>query len=479
MRAFGLRQIGTELFGFAYSILIARILTPYDFGVFSVCGAALALLSLAGNAGLAAPIIRSTDAPSLRLQRTLFTVYFVLAVLIFSVIWVLAPVLPEFYTELKPSHAWLIRLMAAGMVVHSIGGVSYALLERDLRFGEIAKVEFAQAVAFNVAALALASFGLGVWALAGAAVVRYLVGAIGLVWFRPWSMACAFDWAELSKVLPVSLAIQSSAVLGCAREQIFPVVVGSICGPTALGYLTWARSSAAKPLEVSYVFDRVALPWYAKTSRETGDLKSVVSMCIGMMASVLYPVAAMMLAMAHPAILYVYGPKWLPAVPAFNILALTLFVAPFRGPLQNAIDSQAGATILYRCAMVGLIAQWTVGIGGTLAWGYTGAALAVPAFHAATSAYCLFQTRKDLGIDPVRPIIRPTLHALLGGIAAQFLYRSLATSFTGFCIATGLSALVFLALAPCIQPRAFAKWVRFASGSVSRHWLVKRTAEST
>ncbi len=461
IRAFGIRQVAGQFLGFFYSILIARTLGPYEFGIFAICCSVLAVLSFAGNAGQAAPIMRDPNTPSESLLRTLFTTYFCLSLAAAATIWVAAPLLPRLYPELQSNHIWLVRLMAAGVVINSLAGVPYALLERELRFREVAAVEFLQTVVFSLSALLLAWRGLGVWALGIAALLRTLSGTVGLWILHPWRLRPGIDLVEFQSAIPVSLAFQTSAISNALREQFYPLLVGTLCGPLALGYLTWAKSSASKPMEVVSMFDRVAFPWYAKVNRDSGDLRGAVSASIMLLASALFPLTGLMLALAEPAIRYIYGPKWLPALPAFWILCLALLAVPLRGPLQNALESLANAKVLYRCALVGFVAQWGVGVLGTLAWGYVGAALALPAQVLAVAVYCHLKSRKTLRLALLSLLLRPAVHALAGSLVASAIVHRFARSPEGFLVAGLLSVTAFLALAPLLQPDASRKWLVF------------------
>ena len=472
--ALGMRYVFNEGFGFVCSVLLARLLVPADFGIFAICMAVCRIFRMAGTLGLGAAIVlRRNNPPSPEQLRSLFTLQMLFCGVVVVVFWFAAPLLPLYYKSLNESHVFLIRALALGFLLTTARTIPSSLLERDMAFKQLAGVELAESVTSNVVAVLLAWAGLGVWGLAGAALVRWLVGLVVVYSMRPWIPGISFAWGGIRDMIRCGVSLQFSNALSVARELLYPVFVGGICGPVALGYVTWARTLAARPEALSEPYGRVALPMLVKLQDDPEGLTRALNKSIRLLAAFFLPLTGFMLGIGAAAIHCLYTDKWLPALPLFYYFCAIPAFVPLLIPLQRAVVAQGSARTISRLAMVTAVFEWGVGIPCVLIFGYLGAAIAVPLVALLTTLVYIRELGRSVRLQVWKPMALPLLHGLAAWMATEFIARHVATSIPTFLLAATLGLAVTAALTFVIQRYAAFEWISELRRALSKGQLVK------
>jgi len=240
-------------------VVLARILTPADYGLFAIALAVQLVGQRAAELGLPAAVVRMDEAPSARMQSAIWGFLLVsstlLAALLLLAAFALAPALGVDGSTLDA-----IAVAGCAIPFYAARAMPMALMERELRFGRVAIVETADTLAFNGFALAAALAGLGAFSLSGAVAVGGLAGMASA-----WSLQrfARRPSLELEPVRPlIGFGAQVSVLQGVylIRELGFVSLVAAVGGVGAAGFYAMAKRLFSFPIALTSAVARVSFP---------------------------------------------------------------------------------------------------------------------------------------------------------------------------------------------------------------------------
>ena len=261
--ALGVRQVLVQGLNVLTGIILARILSPSDFGLFAILTFVTTFLVAFGDVGLGASLIREVAEPLEADYRAVFTAQQLLVGVVVVAAWMGAPFLAHAY-HLPAQQAILFRLVALSLFFTSFQVIPSVRLERHLEFQKLAAVEVAQAVVYNGVTIGTALAGLGPLSFALGLLCRSIAGAAIINLVRPWALGWHWDWANIRRHLSFGVPYQGIAFTSLLKDSITPVFVGLTLGTSEVGYLNWAGMVAAYPALALMVLQRVYLPAFAR-----------------------------------------------------------------------------------------------------------------------------------------------------------------------------------------------------------------------
>lgn len=356
----GIRQIfvqGSNLLG---SLLLARILSPAEFGLYAVAMFWLAFLSIFGGTGFAANLIRQTNEPSLEDYRSVFSVQLLIVLGLTTLLWFASPTLAAMY-QLPYDGIWLFRLIALSLFTTSFIVIPQVQLERHLAFPKLARVEVAQAITFNVTAVYLAWRGWGVLSFGIAMLLRAIVGAAFANWINPWPVRWHWDLKQARPHLAFALPFQGSQFISLIKDSISPLFIGIILGTGAVGYVNWAGMIAGYSLISLMILQRIYLPAFSRLQHRPEALAAFVERILLITNGTTAPLAILTLVLIGPITHLLFGDKWLPALPLFYLLWAANLLVPSATPLLSLLNATGQARKALGFTILWMVGTWVIG----------------------------------------------------------------------------------------------------------------------
>jgi O-antigen/teichoic acid export membrane protein len=373
--ALGLRQILNVGMSSLGGILLARLLSPPEFGLFAVVTFLLTFLMTFGDAGLAASLIRQAHEPIDEDYQAVFTVQQVLVASVVILFWLVSPVVASAY-HLPPRDSWVFRLVALSLLCTSFQVIPAARLERHLSFEKLAIVEVAMSFVFYSTAVGLAWKGVGTLSFAIAMLARSITGAILVNRASPWRIRWRWDWERARVHLRFGVPYQGIGVISLLKDSITPVFVGLLLGAASVGYINWAQMVAAYPVFVLMILQRVYLPAFSRLQQHKEALSRFVEQVLRATNGLVAPVAILTLVSIEPLTKFVFGPKWLAALPLFYFLWAGNIFVPTATPLFALLNALGHSRTTFKFALIWMLGTWVVGAPLILAFGMIGFAIA-------------------------------------------------------------------------------------------------------
>lgn len=373
--ALGFRQILTAGMGFLGGILLARLLSPSEFGFYAIVTFLLTFLMTFGDVGLAASLVRQAHEPTEEDYQAVFTVQQVLVTSVVVLFWVASPWVARAY-HLPPHDSWVFRLVSLSLLCTSFQVIPSARLERHLSFEKLAVVEVAMSFAFYATAVTLAWRGVGPLSFAVALLARSLTGAILVNRVSPWRIRFHWGWECARLHLKFGIPYQGIAFVSLLTSSFTPFFIGFLLGAGSVGYINWAQMVAGYPVIVLMVMQRVYLPAFSRLQLQRNALSQFVEQVVRVTNALAAPVAVLTLVCIDPLTRFIFGQKWLPALPVFYLLWTTNLFVPTATPLFALLNALGHSRKAFMFASMIMLGTWILGAPLLVAFGTIGFGIA-------------------------------------------------------------------------------------------------------
>lgn len=317
-------------------VIIARILTPEDFGVIGMLAIFLALAQSFIDSGFSNALIRKTDRTEVD-NSTVFYFNIVVGVIAYAVLFWAAPWIAQFYKT--PILTPITRFIALGVFFNSLTIVQRAILTARVDFKTQAKASFVAVVISGAIGIYMAYAGYGVWALAVQAVLNYLVNTAMLWILTAWKPLWVFSWDSFKELFGFGSKLLLSGLLDTAFRNIYTIVIGKFFSATDLGFYTKANQLAQLPSSnVTGILQRVTYPLLCDYQNEDERLRHVYRKYLRLSAYVMFPLMIGLAAVAEPLIVALLKEQWLGAVLLLQILCVVMMWYPIHAINLNLLQ---------------------------------------------------------------------------------------------------------------------------------------------
>ncbi|ONI73525.1 hypothetical protein ALI144C_45265 [Actinosynnema sp. ALI-1.44] len=315
-----LNTVVGKLGTFATGIVLARLLTPHDFGVYAIAFVALiALLSL-NELGVSLAIVRWPGDPE-RIRPTVTTISVATSVLVYALCWFGAPVFADAMEV--PEATGVVRVLCVGALIDGLSAPVAQLMNREFRQGLRLFVDLSNLLVTTGVTVSLAATGHGAWSLAWGQITGNAVSSLVLFGLsRKWPRL-GFDRKLARELVSFGLPLAGASLLMVAMWNVDKVFTGPLLGAVALGLYLQAFNLASWPVNVfSLVVRRVSLAAFARVQEDPGERQAVFAKMTMLLAIPTLPVCTVLGLLALPVVTTLYGYPWAGSAVALQFLAL-------------------------------------------------------------------------------------------------------------------------------------------------------------
>ena len=355
------------------TMLLARLLSPEEFGISAAAVLVITFANRLGVLGLNAALVRLKTLRPEHLS-TVFTYNFAIGLIAFGALQLGAPAIARFYR--KPEVGDAVAVAAISFLFVPFGAINTAIFQREMRFKQTAINEWTFATVFPVVSVPLAWAGFGFWSIVYAQLAARIAQVAVKVYQGRWWPRLHFSRTAFREVAPFGAGVAANRLVAFATENIDSVIVGRLFGVTALGYYDKAFNTMAKVSEKLVVDPGVTFRIFAIIQEDVQRFHRAYCKVILSTALVGLPFFFALIVMAPHLLLVMYGPQWTASVLPFQLLCVV-------GALRVANAYSTGAILAqgYAWADVGRsVVRLVILVAALLAlqrWGIVGAAMAV------------------------------------------------------------------------------------------------------
>jgi len=298
--------------------VIARLVSPGEFGLVAMANTYMGLLTLIGEFGIMATVVNVRGLDS-RDHRQLNSISLLIGLLAMAVTAAGAVPLAEFFRE--PQLRGLLLTMGLGFPFASLRAVPMGLLQRELRHKTISMVEVSQVIFQALVSLGLALWGAGSYALVVGTLAGTIWGSMGMLYLKHPGYTVP-EPRRLKEVLKFSWAVLTSNVCWYAYSNSDFFVAGRVLGAKALGAYSMAWSLSLMPAEkVATVIMRVLPGFFSHHAENLPELRRYVCLATEGLALLTFPMALGLMLTAPLSVPLLLGPGWTEAIVPLMLLA--------------------------------------------------------------------------------------------------------------------------------------------------------------
>jgi O-antigen/teichoic acid export membrane protein len=411
----------TQLITWAYMIVVARVLTPADYGLIGMANVPLGFLMVASEFGVGNAVVMMPRLTPGQLSQ-LNTVAVGTGIILFVFSCCGAYALGEFFRA--PALPVVIVVLSLALVISSFKIIPQGLLQRELRFKLLAQINTAEAVAYGCSAVISIVLGAGYWSLVIANLASAMLATVFIVRSRPHTFALP-KMADLRNSLVFSAHVFGRRIAWYYNSNIDFAVAGRVLGEAALGSYNIAWNIAEQPQQkFSDLVARVLPPYFTRVHDDTAALREYVLRITEAVSLVTLPAYLGMALVAEDFILVVLGAKWISAAVPLRILlayaalrSLTSYFAPLlniRGHSRFVMWNHILGAFYFTAAFY-FASRWGV-LGIALVWPLLYPVLAIPLYVR------VFQDL-DLSVRSYVSSLLPALSGLVIMLASVLILR--------------------------------------------------------
>lgn len=319
-------HFGNQLIGFIISVILARILLPEEFGLIGMIAVFIGIGNALLNGGLNKSLIRGKDIEHDD-YSTVFFFNFFSSILIYCLIFFLAPFIAEFYD--REILVNIIRVYCLGFIISGTSSVQSTMFTKSMNFRTQAVIAIPSAIIGGVTGIFLALNGYGVWSLVYSSLVTSFMNSSQLWYYSNWYPTTKVSFEKFKFHFNYGYKLTISELLDRIFQNAYLIVIGKYFSATQVGFYTRAETMNQLPVKnLSRALDKVTFPLFVKIQQEEKMLKDVYRRLMCAVLFVVTPTMIFLAVLAEPIFRFLFTDKWLPAVPYFQILCVTGILYP-------------------------------------------------------------------------------------------------------------------------------------------------------
>lgn len=335
---------------FVVMIIMARLLTPADYGLVGMLAIFIAVSQSLIDSGFSQALIRKQD----RTQTDNSTVfYFNIAVgaALYLILFFSAPAIAAFYGE--PLLCPLTRGIGLGLVFNSLAVVQRALLTVELDFKTQAKASLVGAIASGGLGIWMAYAGYGVWAIVAQQVGNLLLVTLMLWVLSKWKPSWVYSWKSFRELFGFGSKLMLSGLIDTAYRNIYLIVIGKIFKASDLGYFTRAQQfSDLVSTNLTGVLQRVTYPVLCTIQEEDERLRDAYRRILKVTAFVMFPLLVGLGAIARPMVMVLLTDKWIFTATLLVPMCLTGMWYPIHAINLNLLQVKGRSDLFLRLEII-------------------------------------------------------------------------------------------------------------------------------
>ena len=315
-----LQKYSTMFIGFISGIILARLLTPYDYGCIGMLSIFMALAETFIDGGFGSALIQKKK-PTQEDYSTIFFWNLGMAALMYGVLFVCAPAISRFYNI--PLLCDVLRVQGLVLFIYAFNIVQRNQLKKKLNFKVLSVVSISTSVVSLSITIFMAYKGFGVWALVAQNLITAAIPAIVFWFFIKWRPIWTFSWQSFKELFSFGLYMFLTHLVNQFCSKLAGLMIGKIYSPATLGY--YSKAAGTEKLashSISSIMTQVTYPLYVQVQDDKVALGNMVKRLTMTLAYITFPLMFILILIAKPVFVLLYSDRWLQSVPYFQVLCI-------------------------------------------------------------------------------------------------------------------------------------------------------------
>ena len=346
----GIQQFGSQGISFIVSILLARLLTPSEFGLVAMILVFISISQTILDSGLSQSLIRTANADNTD-YSTVFYFNIVVSLLLYGILYLSAPFISVFYEQ--PALTELLRILGLILIVKAFSIVQLTKLTKEMNFKLQTIITLPALVGSALVAVIMAFNGFGVWSLIAYRLIREILNSFLLWIFSKWKPSLLFSIIKFKYHFRFGINLLFSGILSGVFNNLYALIIGKYFSAAQLGYFNRANSLQNLPVHnLGSILNKVTYPMFSKINDNDQKLRKTYLKVIGLSIFVMSPIMIFMGVLAKPLILFLLTDKWIAVVPYLQILVIAGLLYPIHSFNLNILKVKGRSDLFLRLEII-------------------------------------------------------------------------------------------------------------------------------
>lgn len=366
-------RCGAQIVTFIVSIVLARILTPDDYGKVALITVFTTIMQVFVDSGLGVALIQKKDADDLDFS-SVFYFNFVICLVLYAAMFFASPFIANFYND--SSLTPIIRVISLTIVISGVKGIQQSYVSRNMLFKRFFYATLGGTIFSAIVGIALAYTGFGIWAIVAQQLSNTTIDTLILWLTVKWRPKKMFSWERLKGLLSFGWKMLASSLLDTVYGNIRSLIIGKLYSSSDLAYYNQGQQFPNVVVtNINTSIDSVLLPTMASVQDDSQRVKTMTRRAIKTSTYIMAPLMMGLAFCAEPIVRLVLTDKWISCVPFLRIFCITYMFYPIHTANLNAIKAMGRSDLFLKLEIakkiVGMILLLSTMWFGVMAMAYS------------------------------------------------------------------------------------------------------------
>lgn len=343
-------QGGTAVVTLLIQVVLARLLSPDEFGMLAIMLVFVNVGNVIVQSGLNTAIIQAPDATE-RDYSTVFWMSLTVSAVLYAAVFLAAPAVAAFYG--MPAAVTPLRVLVLVLVVNAYNSIQEAIVARNLEFQKTFRATITAGVVSGATGVAVALAGGGIWALVLQQLVQQACKCLVLALQVPWKPQLVFDPGRAAALFRFGWKLLASGILEQGYQSLSDLMIGKVFTSADLGYVSQGKKY---PYSLGCLLDGAIQPvMLSAVSRVQDDLsyvKRLARRALKTSTFIVMPAMALFAVAAEPIVRLVLGEAWLPSVPFLQMYCFVYALLPIHTTNLQVLNGMGRSDLFLRLEVV-------------------------------------------------------------------------------------------------------------------------------
>lgn len=461
-------RCGAQLVTFIVSIVLARLLSPEDYGTIALVTVFTTILQVFVDSGLGTALIQKKNADDLDFS-SVFYFNFVVCIILYMGMFLAAPVIARFYGD--SSLVPIIRVISLTIVISGVKGIQQSYVSRNMLFKRFFFATLGGTIFSAFLGVGLAYAGFGVWAIVAQQLSNTMIDTL-ILWITvKWRPKKMFSWKRLKGLLSFGWKLLVSSLLDTVYNNLRNLIIGKFYSSADLAY--YNQGDKFPKLIVTNInssIDSVLLPTLSSAQDDRERVKNMTRRAIKTSTYIMAPLMVGLAFCATPIVRLVLTEKWLPCVPYLQIFCITYMFWPIHTANLNAINAMGRSDYFLKLE----IAKKTIGmilLLSTMRFGVMVMAYSLLISSITSQIINSWPNKRLLGygyLEQLRDIFPSIMTALFMGGCVNLVKLFGLSDLLTLLIQVSLGAIIYIGLSSLLHLEAYQYLTSIVQSVVSK-----------
>ena len=335
---------------FLVGIILARLLTPHEFGLIGMIYIFMAISQSIIDSGFTQALIRKKECTQAD-YSTVFYFNLILGVIIYLIFVFTSGIISHFFNE--PQLKLIVKVLGLGLIIESLTIVQRAKLIKRIDFKLQTKISVISSIISGIIGITMALKGFGVWSLVIKSLTGYAVTSFLLWIWNKWKPSLTFSISSFKEMYSFGSKLLISGLIDVSYRNIYLLIIGKYFSATELGFYTRAEQFTNLPSQnIDIVIQRVSYPVLSTMQDDIQKLKEAYKKLIKSTMLITFVLMLGMAAIAKPMILTLIGEKWISSVVYIQLLCFVGMLYPLHSLNLNMLNVQGRSDLFLRLEVI-------------------------------------------------------------------------------------------------------------------------------